>query len=110
MIRSLGLSLALLSVVLLAGAAYASARSEREFVINPGPVEQFTAGALAVDLSEVAAHYTTSDIGYRNGDNTGGDHEASDRNSESPNILSFAAALLIGGVVLYSRRTRRGRK
>jgi hypothetical protein len=112
MIRSLSLSLALVYVILLSSACTLSARSEGNVAISSGPATRFKAATSAFNPSEVLAFssYTNSNLGYGNGDPAGGDQKGRDRNSEPPNLLSFGAALLIGGAVLYSRRMRRSRK
>jgi hypothetical protein len=116
MIRSLGLSLSLLSIVLLSSACALSARSERNVFLNPGPTVQIKAVAQAFNPSQVLAiwvspAYADNNIRYGKGDNTGGgDHQGYDRNPEPSTMLSFGAALLIGGGVIYSRRMRKIRK
>jgi len=52
------------------------------------------------------------DNGYGDGKKDGGrdDHKGPDPTPEPSTILSFGAALVIGGGVLYSRRLRRNRK
>jgi len=116
MIRSLGLSLALQSIVLLSSACALSARSERTFVLNTGSRAQIKAVAQAFNPSQVLAiwsspTYADNNSVYRNGDNMGGgDHKGHDRNPEPSTMLSFGAALLIGGGVFYSRRLRRSKK
>lgn len=133
MIKSIGLSVALLSIALLMSSVSASARTGETFVPVPGSAAQINAVASAVNPSQVlslwgSAIYTGGDGGkqYGNGDgkkwgdgdgNEGGDDDGGDDDGGSHNptpepstILSFGAAILIGGGVLYSRRLRRNRK
>ena len=125
MIKSLGLSATLLPIVLLISAGSVSARTGGTFVPILGSAAQIKAVASAVNPSQVlslwaSTIYTGGDGGkqYGNGDgkkdghDDGGDDRRDDRRPtpEPSTILSFGAAILIGGGVLYSRRLRRNRK
>ena len=129
MIRSLSLSAALLSLVLLISAGSASARSGGTYVPNPGSATQIKAVASAFNPTQVLAIWASpiytggdggneggNDNGNNNGNdnngngNGGGDDKKDPPIPEPSTILSFGAALLIGGGVLYSRRLRRNRK
>lgn len=133
MIRSLGMSIALLTIVLLMSASSASARSGGTFVPTLGSAAQISAVVSAVNPSQIlnpraSAMYLSGDGGNygdhddnKNG-NKGGDNgwgkdkdKDHDRDSNAPvpepsTILSFGAALLIGCGVLYSRRLHRNKK
>jgi hypothetical protein len=121
MIRLLGLGAALLSIGLFVNAGSASARTGGTFVPNQGSGAQIQAVASALNLPQGLAImaspiYTGGDVGNKYGDgdgkNNGGsdDHTGPDPTPEPTTILSFGAALLIGGGVIYSRRLRRNRK
>jgi len=124
MIRSLSLSAALLSLVLLISAGSASARSGGTYVPNPGSATQIKAAASAFNPTQVLAIWAsiiyTGGNGGNNGNNNGSDNNGNGNGGgddkkdppipEPSTILSFGAALLIGGGVLYSRRLRRNRK
>ena len=133
MIRSIGLSVALLSIALLMSSVSASARTGGTFVPVAGAAAQINTVASTVNPSQVlslwaSTIYTGGDGGkrYGNGDgnkwgngdgNEGGGDDGNNDGGDDPTptpepstILSFGAALLIGGGVLYSRRLRRNRK
>jgi hypothetical protein len=122
------MSAVFLFIVLLMSAGSVSARTGVAFVPNPGSTAQINAVASAFNPSQALAIwastiYTGGDGGKRYGngdgnnggdegnDNEGGDeHNDHDPMPEPSTILSFGAALLIGGGVLYSRRLHRNRK
>jgi len=133
MIKSIGLSVALLSIALLMSSVSASARTGGTFVPVPGSAAQINAVASAVNPSQVLSLWASTiytggdggkqygngdgkkdghDDGGDNGDENGGDDRRDDRRPtpEPSTILSFGAAILIGGGVLYSRRLRRSKK
>jgi hypothetical protein len=138
MIKSLSMSTVLLFIFLLMCVGAVSARTGGAFVPNPGSTAQINSVASASNPSPAlpiwaSTIYTGSDGGKRygsgngDGNNNGGDdgnnnegddenHEGGDKpknhdpTPEPSTILSFGAALLIGGGVLYSRRLRRNRK
>jgi hypothetical protein len=110
MIRSLGLSAALLAIVLLVCAGSMSARTGGPVVLNPGSAIQLNAVTSAVNPSQILTIwanllYTGGGDGYQDNDKHG-----PSPTPEPSTILSFGAALLIGGGVFYSRRLRRNRK
>jgi len=134
MIRSLSVSAALLFIVLLMCAGSVSARTGGTFVPVPGSAAQINAVASAVNPSQFLSlwastiytggdggkHYGNDD-GKKGGKDDGGDdgdeNGGGDRHDDPPKptpepatILSFAAAILIGGGVLYSRRLGRSKK
>ena len=133
MIKSIGLSVALLFIALLMSSVSASARTGGTFVPVHGSAAQINAVASAVNPSQVLSLWANTiytggdggkqygngdgkkdgkDDGGDNGDENGGDDRRDDRRPtpEPSTILSFGAAILIGGGVLYSRRLRRNRK
>jgi hypothetical protein len=133
MIRSLGVSATLLAIVLLMGAGSVSARTGGTFVPVPGSAAQINAVASAVNPSHVLSLWASiiytggeggklygngdgknggKDDGGDNGDENGGDDRRDDHRPtpEPSTILSFGAAILIGGGVLYARRLRRSKK
>ena len=142
MIRSLGMSIALLTTVLLMSVGSASARTGGTLVPTLGSAVHINAVALAVNPSQILTtrasaiyfdgndgHYRNHDDNSRNyrnhdddsrnyrkheGNKNGGDegehHGAPAPTPEPSTILSFGAALLIGGGVLYSRRLRANKK
>lgn len=130
MIKSLSLSTALLSIGLLMSAGSVSARTRGTFVPNPGSDAQIAAVASAVNPAQIltlwaSAIYTGVDDGDRNTYKDKGNDSHKDKDKdidrdkdthgpiptpESPTILSFGAALLIGGGVLYSLRLRGSKK
>jgi len=137
MIKSIGLSVALLSIALLMSSSSAFARNGGAFGPNPGPTAHVNALASAVNSFQILAiwaspaytggdggdHYGHGD-GNNNGDgdgnNNGDEHgkkKGDDDDSPGPKptpepstLLSFGAAILIGGGVLYSRRLRGSKK
>jgi hypothetical protein len=126
MIRSLSVSAALLAIVLLISAGSMSARTGGTVVPNPGSAIQLNAVTSAVNQPEILAFlassiYTGGGDGYQDNDkdkDKDKDHDKdNDKGQHGPSpapepstILSYGAALLIGGGVLYSRRLRRNRK
>ena len=118
MIKSLDLSAALLSLVLLISAGSVSARFGWTFPPNPGSDAQIKAVASTVNPSQVLAIwasplYTGGNSGNQNGNGNGNGSNKYKKHYAAPEpstILSFGAALLIGGGVLYSRRLRRSKK
>jgi hypothetical protein len=139
MIRSLVLSAALLTTVLLMSAGSASARPGGTFVPSPGSAVQIKAVASAVNPFQILTiwaspiytgggegnhdgYHDGNHDGYHDGDHNGnhdgdhnGNHDGHDNDGKAPTpepstILSFGAALLIGGGVLYSRRLRANKK
>src|SRR5579864_5814074 len=120
MIRSLSVSAALLFIVLLMCAGSVSARTGGTFVPVPGSAAQINAVASAVNPSQALSlwaitiytggnggkHYGNDDgkkdghdDGDDNDDDNGGDDRHDDRRPtpEPSTILSFGAAILIGG-------------
>src|SRR5579864_2779810 len=134
MIRSLSVSAALLFIVLLMCAGSVSARTGGTFVPVPGSAAQINAVASAVNPSQALSlwaitiytggnggkHYGNDDgkkDGHDDGDDNDDDNGGDDRHDDSPKptpepstILSFGAAILIGGGVLYSRWLRGSKK
>jgi hypothetical protein len=120
MIRSLVLSAVLLPAFLLASGEPVSARTCETIVPSEWPATQLRPFSSAADPSRILGFLTmTAYTGggnqsgngdgnkYGNGDDAGRkDH---DQTPEPSTLLSFGAALLIGGGVLYSRRLRRKR-
>jgi hypothetical protein len=137
MIKSIGVSVALLSIALLMSSSSAFARTGGVSGPNPGSTAQVNALASAVNSFQILAiwaspiytggdgggHYDHGD-GNNNGDgegnNNGDEHGKKKGDDDDPpgpkptpepsTLLSFGAAILIGGGVLYSRRLRRNRK
>jgi hypothetical protein len=132
MIRSQRLSAALLFIVLLMCAGSVSARTGGAFVPTPGSPIQINAVTSAVNQSQILT-FLASPIYTGGGDGNGDDNKDRDQdrdrdkdkdkdknkdkddNGPSPTpepstILSFGAALLIAGGVLYSRRLHRSKK
>jgi len=117
--RSLCLSAALLFIVLLMSAGSVSARTGGTFVPIPGSGAQIKAVASAVNPAQILTFwanlmYTGGGEGYQ-GDDKDKDKDKDKDHDHDPvpepsTILSFGAALLIGGGVLYSRRLRRNRR
>jgi hypothetical protein len=109
MIKTFSLIAALLSILLLMSAACTSAGTE-------GPSVPLSARSAvhtkAVNPSVNPSHAMTllASLIYLDGDDP--DHDADDPapTPEPTTILSFGAALLIGGGVLYSRRLRGSKK
>jgi hypothetical protein len=130
MIRSLGLSTALLSLVLLMSSVSALAQTGGTYVPNPGSAMQIKAVGSAFNPTQVPAIWASTFYtdgggdsngnangnsngdanGNSNGDANGNSNGNHDPTPEPSTILSFGAAVLIGGGVLYSRRLRRNRK
>jgi hypothetical protein len=134
MIKSIGLSVALLSIALLMSSVSASARTGGTFVPVPGSAAQINAVASAVNPSQALSLWAITiytggdggkyygngdgkkdghDDGGDNGDENGGDDRHDDPPKPTPEpstILSFGAAILIGGGVLYSRWLGRSKK
>jgi hypothetical protein len=124
MIRSLGMSIALLTIVLLMSAGSASARTGGTIVSTPVSATQINAIASAVNPFQILNARTRimyldgndGHPGHHYANNDGGDKDKDKDNDdkapapEPSTILSFGAALLIGGGVLYSRRLRASKK
>jgi hypothetical protein len=126
MIRSLRLSAALLFIALLICAGSVSARTGGTFVPTPGSAIQINAVTWAVNQSQIltflaSSVYTGGGDGNEDNDNGNGkdkdkdkkkdkDDNGPDPTPEPSTMLSFGAALVIGGGVLYSLRLRRNRK
>jgi hypothetical protein len=125
MIKSFGLSAALLLIVLLMSSGYASAGTNGPLVpVSARSAAQINAVNLAVNPYLILTNwanlmYTDGGEGDKGDDKDkdkdkgkGGDDDDDDHTPtpEPATILSFGAALLIGGGVLYSRRLRRNRK
>lgn len=124
MIRSLGMSIALLTTVLLMSAGSASARTGGTFVPTLESATQIKTIASAVSPSQISNTWTSAmyldgndgNSGHHYGNNDGGNKDKDKDNDdkapapEPSTILSFGAALLIGGGVLYSRRLRASKK
>jgi hypothetical protein len=109
MTRTFSLIAALLSIVLLMSATCASAGSKGPSVpLSTRSV--FHTGAANPSINPSPAMALLGSIIYTVGDEP--DHDADDPapTPEPSTILSFGAALLIGGGVLYSLRLRRNRK
>jgi hypothetical protein len=126
------MSIALLTIVLLMSAGSASARTGGTLVPILGSAAQINAVTSAVNPTQILTtwasaiyfdgndrHYSNHDDDSRNyrkheGNKNGGDedkhHGAPAPTPEPSTILSFGAALLIGGGVLYSRRLRGAKK
>jgi hypothetical protein len=116
------LSSALLFIVLLMCAGSVSARTGGTFVPTPGSAIQVNAVTSAVNPSPIltflaSAIYTGGGDGNQDNDKNEDKDKDKDKHNHAPSptpepstILSFGAALLIGGGVLYSRRLRRNRK
>jgi hypothetical protein len=124
MIKSPHLSSALLAIVLLICAGSVSARTGGTFVPIPGSAIQINTVTSAVSQSQIltflaSSIYTGGGDGNQDDDkdNDKDKDKDKDKNEHGPSptpepstILSFGAALLIGGGVLYSRRLRRSKK
>ena len=126
MTKSPHLRSALLSMVLLISAGSVSARTGGTFVLTPGSAFQINAVTSAVNPSQIltflaSAIYTGGGDGNQDNDkdNDKGKDKDKDKDKdehgpsptpEPSTILSFGAALLIGGGVLFSRRMRRSKK
>ena len=120
MIKSLSMSAVLLSIVLLIFAGSVSARTGGTSVPIPGSAAQIKAVASAVNPPQIltlwaSSIYTGGGDGEHEDDKDKDKDKDKDHDDHSPapepsTILSFGAALLIGGGVLYSRRLRRNRK
>ncbi len=116
--KSPHLSSALLAIVLLICAGSVSARTGGTFVPIPGSAIQINTVTSAVNQSQILT-FLGSSIYTGGGDGNQDDDKDKDKDKdnhapsptpEPSTILSFGAALLIGGGVLYSRRLRRNRK
>jgi hypothetical protein len=114
MIRSLGLCGALLSIVLLMSSAFVSAGTSGPLVpISTSSTAKVNAVKSTVNRSQVVTFLASLiDAGGNDG---GSDKDKKPKKPKDPTpepstILSFGAALLIGGGVLYSRRLRRNRR
>jgi hypothetical protein len=128
MIRSLGMTISLLTIGLLMSAGPASARAGECFVSTLGSAAQIRAVATAVSPYQIltilgSPIYTAGGDRDRDDNHGGGDRDRDKNNGggegrgdgtaptpEPSTILSFGAALLIGGGVLYSRRLRANKK
>ncbi len=123
MTKSLGLSAALLSLVLLIGAASVSARAGGPFVSasatsvsQSNVVNLFAHPAQTLSILANPIFMDNGDNDHRydpdnDGDRDHHDHDKAPSPTPEPStLLSFGAALLIGGGVLFSRRLRRSGK
>lgn len=128
MIRSMHLSAALLSIVLLASAGSVSARTARTVgAISPGSshavaVPSSVSSSGALDLLAAAVYMSDGDDGNKDKDrdrdrdrDRDKDHDDKDGRGPAPSpepstILSFGVALLVGGGVLLARRLRQNQK
>jgi hypothetical protein len=125
MIRSFSLLAALLSIVLLMSVAFASAGTGETLATIPArTTAQLNPVTSAVNPSQILTILVSpvsmwGDEGDKDGDkdkDEDKDHKRDNDNDdkrptpEPSTILSFGAALLIGGGVLYSRRLRKNRK
>jgi len=120
MIKSLGLCAALLAIVLLTSAVSVSARTGGIAIPNPGSAIPIHVFSSAVNHTQIFT-FLGSAIYTGEGDGNHDDDKDKDRDKdkdkdkdhgpsptpEPSTMLSFGAALLIGGGVLYSRRLRR---
>ena len=119
--KSLVWSAALLGIVLLLSVVSASAASTGLVQAQLGPATSIYSAAFAVPSGAVAlpasAVYTWGDDGKDkdkdgDGDNDKDDHHHKHHHEPTPEpstLLSFGAAILIGGGVLYSRRARKSK-
>jgi hypothetical protein len=116
MIKSICLSIALLSILLLVSAGTASAQTRGVLNTNlAGSATQLIAIASfghptqALNISAISMFSGAGD--GDNDDDDNGDKDGGPTPTPEPStILSFGAALLIGGGVLASRRLRGTRK
>jgi hypothetical protein len=112
MIRPSRLSPALLSIFWLMSSVAALAQTGETFVPIPRSAIRTNAVTSAINQSQIVNVWaspidTAGNDGYKDKDqNQRGPSPA----PEPSRILSFGAALLIGGGVLYSRRLRRNSK
>lgn len=120
--KSLGWSTALLGVVLLVGAVSVSARSSSTLAksgVGPATFAALATPSQTMTLSS-SAIYTWGGDGDKYKDKDGdGDKDKDDYHRhgkrdhdptpEPSTLLSFGAAILIGGGVLYSRRLRKSK-
>lgn len=119
--KSLVWSAALLGVVLLLGVVSVSARSSSTLAksgVGPAAFAVPLATPLQTMTLSSSAIYTWENDGDKDKDKDGdGDHDRDDRHRhrdhdptpEPSTLLSFGAAILIGGGVLYSRRLRKSK-
>ena len=124
MIKSLCLSVALLSILLFMSAGTASARTRGVLNTNlTGSATQLIAIASfghptqALNISAISMFSGDGDDHHDDGDGDKDDHDGDHDKDHGPKptpepstILSFGAALLIGAGVLASRRLRGSRK
>jgi hypothetical protein len=124
MIKSLNVSAAVLSIILLVNSVSAQTRTGGTLAPNLGPAAQIKAVSSVISSPQVLAiwaspiynsgdsgnQYGNGNYGYGNDGNGKKKKHDHDPAPEPSTILSFGAALLIGGGVLYSRRLRRNRK
>jgi len=114
MIKSIAWTAALLFAVFLMSSAFASAGAGGTFVLDSaGPAARMNAINPAVHPAQIPVIWAnplyTGGDGYPDYDKyKHKDHRHDhDPAPEPSTLLSFGAALLIGGAVLYSRRLRR---
>jgi hypothetical protein len=124
MIKSLSVSAAVLSIILLVNSVSAQTRTSGTLAPNLGTAAQITAVSSVIRSSQVLAiwatpiyndgnggnQYGNGNSGYGNNGNSNGKKKKPAPAPEPSTLLSLGAALLIGGGVLYSRRLRRNRK
>jgi hypothetical protein len=118
--RSLGASTALLSIGLLISASSVSSRTVGTFVRASGAANQNSAVLSVVNESQILTSLGSTIYDGSYGDQNNNDqnkdkdkdkdHHGPTPTPEPSTLLSFGAALLIGGGVLYSQRLRRNRK
>jgi hypothetical protein len=126
--RTTLLKVSLLCMGLLLSVAVVSAQDRFSNATSAKPAAQLVALASAnsptqIPAAIVSVFYTGDDggkgwdyhdhkDGKGDGDNDGDDHHHKDHHPtpEPSTLLSFGAAILIGGGVLYSRRLRATRK
>lgn len=133
MTRSVGLSAAVLFILTLVCSSSLSAKTDGTFVqteVQPAALLNAATSAFPRQALNIwtNSNYTIDDDGYKHddkdkdwdkdGDGDKGDHDKGDRDHhkyhheptpEPSTLLSFGAAILIGGGVLYSRRLRRNK-
>jgi hypothetical protein len=123
-IKSLSVSAAVLSIILLVNLVSAQTRTGGTLAPNLGPAAQIKAVSSVISSPQVLAiwaspiynggnggnQYGNGNYGYGNNGNSNGKKKPHNPAPEPSTLLSFGAALLVGSGVLYSRRLRRNRK